>query len=131
VTPDTTNADQEPRHPSGRRILYPGNLVGTVHAPGDSEGMKRLLQKMTPGHEVRSIGHYDGSVSLFPATGFFWYINAHPAYDRWAVHGFVNGDVDQVQTAAAKVTRMFDSAGIRTDLAYLPEGCCYDDAFGS
>jgi hypothetical protein len=129
VTPDTTNADQEPRHPSGRRILYPGNLVGTVHTPGDEEAMKLLLQEMTPGCEIRSIGHYDGSVSLFPAAGFFLYINAHPTDDHWTVHGFVSGGVEQVQMAAAEVTRMFNSAGIRTDLAYLREG--HTDAPGN
>jgi hypothetical protein len=118
---DTTSAADEPRHTSGRRILYPGNLVGTVHAPGDSEAMKGLLQEMAPGCEIRSIGHYDGSVSLFPAAGFFLYINAHPTDDHWTVHGFIPGGREEVEKAASDVVQMFNSVGIRTDLAYLPD----------
>jgi len=125
---DTTSAAERPRHPGGHRIVYPGNLVGTVDAPGDSEAMKELLQGMTAGREVKSIGHYDGSVSLFPEAGFVVYLNAHPTDDRWTVHGFVNGGAEDVAAAAAEPTQMFDSVRIRTELAYLPEDCAGDAA---
>src|SRR5262249_42294864 len=110
-----------PCHPSDRRVLYPGNLVGFVHAPGDAEAMKRLLHRNLPGWSISSIGHYDGSVSLFPPASFFFYLNAHPTDDSWAVHGFVNGGLEEVNRAAVEVAPMFDAIGIRTELAYVPE----------
>jgi len=122
----TSNTAEEPRHPSGRRIVYPGNLVGTVYAPGDSEAMKDLLQGLTPGCEVCTIGHYDGSVSLFPAVRFFFYLNAHPTDDRWTFHGFISGGREDVENAASDVAQMFHSLGIRTELAYRPERCSDD-----
>jgi hypothetical protein len=115
---------EPPRHPNGRRVVYPGNLVGSIYASGNPEKMRALLDATPLGHGAYPISHYDGSVSiLFPSASLLCYINAHPSQDSWSVHGFIDGGHAEVSTAARELAEMFRSVGIRIELAYLSDTC--------
>jgi hypothetical protein len=124
MTDETIHNREPPRHPNGRRVVYPGNLVGSIFASSDPEKMRALLDATPLGRGAYPIGHYDGSVSLlFPSASFLWHINAHPSRDSWSMHGFIDRGHEEVSKAAAEVAEMFESVGIRIELAYLSDTC--------